>query len=113
MPGAQCTRSLACKNKKHTSKSTTGSPENAGIPCAMVLTAYSALSPVTGLVVTVPAQCEALSRVDASVGASGPHGFAVRQLLARLARTSVHRSLPRVRGDREPPLLLGQDGARA
>jgi hypothetical protein len=49
MPGAQCTRSLACKNKKHTSKVTTGSPDNAGIPCAMVLTVSSALSLVTGL----------------------------------------------------------------
>ena len=34
----QCTRSLACENRKHTSKSTTGSPEIPGLPCAMVLT---------------------------------------------------------------------------
>jgi hypothetical protein len=44
MPGAQCTRSLACKMKKHASQVTTGSPDNAGIPCAMVLTVSSALS---------------------------------------------------------------------
>jgi hypothetical protein len=32
MPGAQCTRSLACKIKKHTSLVTTGPPETPGIP---------------------------------------------------------------------------------
>src|SRR5579863_5997921 len=47
-------------------------------------TAYSTLSPAIGLFVTVPAQCEALSRVDASVEASGPHGFAVRERRIRL-----------------------------
>jgi len=35
--------------EKHTSKFTTGSPDRSGFSCAMVLTAYSALSPVTGL----------------------------------------------------------------
>jgi len=33
----------------------TGSPETPGLPCAMVLTASFALSPVIGLFVTVPA----------------------------------------------------------
>jgi hypothetical protein len=37
MPGARCTRSLACKNRKHTSVVTTGSPASPGIPRAMVL----------------------------------------------------------------------------
>jgi hypothetical protein len=32
MPGAQCTRSLACKVKKHTSIVTTGPPRSPGIP---------------------------------------------------------------------------------
>src|SRR5438309_7749003 len=32
MPGARCTRSLACKIKKHTSVVTTGSPGSPGIP---------------------------------------------------------------------------------
>jgi hypothetical protein len=49
-PGARCTRSLACKMKKHTSGVTTGSPEKPGLPCAMVLTVSFALSLVTGLV---------------------------------------------------------------
>src|SRR5205085_4262499 len=34
-------------NKKRTSVVTTGSPKQSGLPCAMVLTAYSALSSAT------------------------------------------------------------------
>src|SRR4051794_5770453 len=49
MPGARCTRSLACEIKKHDELVTTGSPELSGIPRAMVLTAYVVLSSVTGL----------------------------------------------------------------
>ena len=48
--GAGCavrTRSLACESKKHTSVVTTGTPQSADIPCALVLTAYNALSPAT------------------------------------------------------------------
>jgi hypothetical protein len=37
MPGAQRTRSLVRKNKKHTSIVTTGSPKHSGIPCTMAL----------------------------------------------------------------------------
>src|SRR5215212_10431647 len=53
MPGARCTRSLACKNKKAHEVVTTSSPEQPGIPRAMVLTAYFEISPVIGLFVTV------------------------------------------------------------
>jgi hypothetical protein len=53
-----------------------GSP---GIPRAMVLTAYFALSPVTGLFATVAPKKLASRELDASVGASGPHDFAVRK----------------------------------
>jgi hypothetical protein len=42
----------------------------------MVLTVSFALSPVTGLFATVA--CGYFRRLDASVGASGPHDFAVR-----------------------------------
>jgi hypothetical protein len=41
---------------------------------------------------------------DASVGASGPHDFSVRFRTVRYRRFHVHRILPRVRDDREPPL---------
>jgi len=65
----------------------------------MVLTAYSALSPVTGL------SChrrlaDTSATLDASVGASGPHDFAVRISVVRprkvfaLRRCRVHR-IPR------------------
>jgi hypothetical protein len=37
------------QNKKHTSVVATGERGSSGLPCAMVLTAYSALFPVTGL----------------------------------------------------------------
>jgi hypothetical protein len=49
MPGARCARSLVCEIAEHTSVVTTVTPETPGIPRAMVLTAYIALSPVTGL----------------------------------------------------------------
>ena len=45
MPGARRTRSLAWKNKNHTSVVTTGSSESPDIPARNGLTAYDALSP--------------------------------------------------------------------
>jgi hypothetical protein len=77
MPGAQCARSLACKIKKHTSIVTTVTPASPGIPHAMVLTVSFALSPVTGLCCHCH-QRKYFRQLDASVGASGPHDFAVR-----------------------------------
>jgi hypothetical protein len=62
----------------------------------MVLTAYSVLSPVTGLCCHRHRR-SLLRQFDASVGASGPHGFAVRISAARprkvfaLRRCRVHR----------------------
>jgi hypothetical protein len=50
MPGAQCTRSLACKMWKAYELATTVAPVHPAFPHAMVLTASFALSPVTGLV---------------------------------------------------------------
>jgi hypothetical protein len=47
-PGARCTRSRACRivSTRVSHHRSTGTP---GLPCAMVLTAYFVLSPVTGL----------------------------------------------------------------
>ena len=69
-------------------------------------TAYSALSLVTGL------SChhrlaDHPARLDASVGASGPHDFAVRLGAIRQERRRVHRIPPHVRDDRETPLCRG------
>src|SRR3954454_21534660 len=77
MPGARRARSLACKIKKHTSIVTTVTPGSPGIPRTMVLTVSFALFPVTGL------YCHRhwrnyFRQLDASVGASEPHDFAVR-----------------------------------
>jgi hypothetical protein len=44
----------------------------------MVLTVSFVISPVTGFLATVAPKKLASRELDASVGASGPHGFAVR-----------------------------------
>jgi hypothetical protein len=76
MPGARCARSRACSVEStrvshhgHTGN-TRHSPRNG-------FTAYSALSPVTGLVCHRH-QRNCFHQLNASVGASGPHDFAVR-----------------------------------
>jgi hypothetical protein len=94
MPGARCTHSLACKVKKHTSVITTGTPNWSGLPCALVLTAYNVLSPVTGSFATVA--CASYRRLDSSVGAPGPHALAVRVSATRQRHLRVHRIPSRV-----------------
>ena len=64
------------------------STERTGIPCAMVLTAYFALSRVTGLFCH-PRPAEHSTELDASVGASGPHDFTVRFSIVRPAHFHV------------------------
>ena len=51
----------------------------------------------------------ALRELDASVGASGPHDFAVRLSAVRQERIRVHRIPPHVRDDRETPLARRRD----
>ena len=76
MPGARCARSRAwCV--VNTRVSHHGHTGTSGIPRAMVLTVSFALSPVTGLVCHRH-QRNCFHQLDASVGASGPHDFAVR-----------------------------------
>ena len=74
----------------------------------MVLTVSSELSPVTGFFATVIPEKLASQELDASIGASGPHDFAVRISALVFSAVRVHRIPPRVRDDREPP--LGWDG---
>src|SRR5450432_1078619 len=72
---------------------TTSTPESPGIPARNGLTAYVGLSPVTGLfchrhladiVLSLPGWAKQNSaRLDASVGMSGPHDFAVRNNISR------------------------------
>ena len=73
------------QNKKAYELVTTVAPEQPGIPRAMVLTAYFALSSVTGLFCHRRLR-ETSRRLDASVGASGPHDFAVREKLRIVER---------------------------
>ena len=102
MPGARCARSRACsvENTRVSHHGHTGntrhSPRNG-------FTAYFALSLVTGLVCHHRRRKD-FRQLDASVGASGPHDFAVRTSAVRQRRIHVHRIPPRVRDDRETPL---------
>jgi hypothetical protein len=54
------------------------------------------LSPVTGCFATVIPEKLASQELDASVGASGPHDFAVRFSAVRQKHLRVHRIPPRV-----------------
>jgi hypothetical protein len=57
------------------------------------------------LFATIAPKKLASQELDASVGASGPHGFAVRTPRhSSLDIARVHRIPSRVRDDREPPL---------
>src|SRR6266404_2111723 len=102
MPDARCTRGRVCSKKAH-ALATTGTPHQPAFPARWCYGLY-VISPVTGLF------CHRHRRncsrqLDASVGASGPHDFAVR----KPARTSARRLRPPhpalyVRDDRETPL---------
>src|SRR5450432_4942568 len=105
MPGAQCTRSLACKNKKAYERSHHGhtgitrhSPHN-GFTVSFVLSPASrALLP--------PSSAVCLRQLDTGVRVSGPHDFSVRERRPRPGTIRVHRiPAPYVRDDRETPLL--------
>src|SRR3984957_5321557 len=102
-PGARCTRSRAwcVVNTRVSHHRFTGTP---GLPCAMVLTAYFALSLATGLCCHHRRR-NCFHQLDASVGASGPHDFAVRRLAPSSTRYQrPSHPAPNVRDDRETPL---------
>jgi len=70
-------------------------------------TAYFALSQVTGLSCHLPRETRdtRLRELNASVGASGPHDFAVRVSIIRLLKPPrPSHPAPNVRDDREAPL---------
>jgi hypothetical protein len=79
MPGARKRPQPCVQNEKHTS-SHHGHTGNARHSPRDGFNGFlRALLGEPGFLVTIPAQCKALSRVNASVGASGPHDFAVRK----------------------------------
>jgi hypothetical protein len=77
----------------------------------MVLTVSFVISPVTGLFATVARKKLAPCELDASIGASEPHDFAVRKLRRSSApkgATTLPRPphpAPNVRDDRDTPLM--------
>jgi hypothetical protein len=93
------------QNKKSTRASHHGHTGNTRHSPRNGFNGYFGLSPVIGLF------CHRHRRnyfrqLDAGVEASGPHDFAVRRGRASSLRAvSVHRIPPRVRDDREPPLM--------
>jgi hypothetical protein len=70
---------------------------------------YRALLGDRALLPPSPAEV-AFHKLDASVEASGPHVFAVRFSTVRYRHIHVHRIPPRVRDDRDTPLVVGRDG---
>jgi hypothetical protein len=89
----------SCAQKAH--EWTTGSTGSLRLSLREWFTAYFVLSPVTGFLATVALRMTDAARprlgghisakLDASVGASGPHDFAVRdRLRQRSRRTSYH-----------------------
>jgi hypothetical protein len=97
----------SCARKAH--EWTTGSTGSLRLSLREWFTAYFALSPVTGLFATVALRIDDPSRtrwagcisarLDASIGASGPHDFAVRDRLT-----------PKILPDLVPPASSGKDG---
>jgi hypothetical protein len=67
-----------------------------------------ARSPVTGFVATVIPEKLTSQKLDASIGASGPHDFAVRISRARQLQLPRPPHPTAFRDDREPPLLSGE-----
>jgi hypothetical protein len=109
-PGARCTRS-PCAKVESTRVVTTGSPGHPAFPCAMVLTVSSGLSLVTGLVCHHRRLKFFFCQLDASVGASGPHGFAVRRTtLSSLAPPASTASRPASLTIASRPSPVGRDG---
>ena len=103
MPGARCARSLACKIKKHTSKSPRSRRSHPAFPAQWFYGLYRALPGDRALLSPSPAKITS-RRLDASVEASEPHDFAVREKYASSSALSrPPHPVPNVRDDRERP----------
>jgi hypothetical protein len=107
MPGAQCTRSLVWVKKPH-ELVTTSPPESPGIPARNGFNGLFPCSPRRpGFLATVACGIDS-RKLDASVGASGPHAFAVRlQRPRRKHRQRPPHPAPRFVTLRNAPLWDG------
>src|SRR6266480_3551139 len=104
MPGASCTRSLACESDKAHESVTTGSDGFTRHSPRNGFTAYFALSSVTTLFDTVA--CASYRRLDANDWGVGTTRLRRTQAdRVRLARCRVHRIPPRVDDVRNAPLV--------
>jgi hypothetical protein len=108
MPGARCTRGLVCNRHKKMRTRAYRAAEASDIPCAMDLRLISC-SPRSGRARCHRRRRNGFHRLDASIGASGPHDFTVRIRTIRQRHIRVHRIPPRACDDRETPLVSGRD----
>ena len=86
---------VQCAHGRKTHTSIQVKRKQPGFPCAMVYDLY-VLSLVTGFVATITGEISA-HRLDASIGAPGPHDFAVRfrtRSFSLSRATGVHRFSP-------------------
>ena len=108
MPGARCTRGLVCK--MHKGKRTRAYRFSGGNPAFPARWFYGLFRALPGdRAFLPPSPAEAASReLDASVGASGPHDFAVRltRRSSSVAKAST-ASRPNVRDDGQRPSARG------
>src|SRR5215813_2089083 len=90
MPGDGLTHGPPAAKKQ--AAVTTGSARSTGLPCAMVLRLIRGLPGEPGFLATVTRKMpKHLCGLSASVGAPGPHDFAVRDTNIRPLRYRVHR----------------------
>src|SRR6516165_10727761 len=101
-----CTRSLACRMKKHTSKYTTGTPQQAGTPCAMVLRFPSCSPRRPGFFATVIGAMQSIVANLTPALACQDHTTSPSALISLVWRHQrVHRiPHPNVRDDAYAPL---------
>jgi hypothetical protein len=103
-PGASSHPRPVCIGRKHTVVTTGGA--GSGLPCAMVLTVTSCSPRGPGSLAPVIPEKLASQELSASVGAPGPHDFAVRARRRSSSDTTcVHRIPPHVRDDANAPLV--------
>jgi hypothetical protein len=92
---------------------TAEAPETSSIPHAMVLRLISRSPRGPGFLAPVIPEKLASQELNASVGASGPHDFAVRIQRVRLTRYQrPPHPAPNVRDDRDTPLLWRRDNGK-
>src|SRR5258706_8272698 len=102
MPGARCTRSLACKIKQAYERSHHGHTGNH--PAFPAQWFYGLLRALPGdHACLTPSPALLIADLTPTIGASERHDFAVRRQAALVSRAAnVHRIPPRVRDVRTP-----------